>query len=55
MGGVYVSIRGVHISIRGCPPTAVLIIYRLIKERYYVLTKGVAVSDVTNAFFYEVY
>jgi len=30
-----------------------IIIYRLIKERHYVLTEGVAISDVTNAFFYK--
>jgi len=29
--------------------------YRLIKERHYVLTKGVAVSDVTNAFLHKIY
>ena len=32
-----------------------IIIYRLIKERHYVLTKGVAVSDIINTFLYEVY
>jgi len=32
-----------------------MIIYRLIKERHYALTEGVAVSDVTDAFLYEVY
>ena len=32
-----------------------MIICRLIKERHYVLTKGVAVSDVADAFLREVY
>ena len=32
-----------------------IIIYQLIKERHYVLTKGVAISGVTNAFLRKVY
>ena len=32
-----------------------IIIYQLIKERYYILTKGVAVSNITNTFLYKVY
>jgi len=40
----------------GCTYKNILIIiYRLIKERHYVPTKGVAVSNVTNAFLREVY
>ena len=31
MGGVRVSIGGVRVSIRGCPPTAVLILYKVCK------------------------
>jgi hypothetical protein len=32
-----------------------IIIYWLTKEYYYVLIEGVAISNVTNAFLYEVY
>jgi len=32
-----------------------IIICRLIKEHHYVLTKGIAVNDVADAFLYKVY